>query len=103
MSIYLPKWESYFLLSCYIFVIVIGIKNVLSVCTPDIPGYIYFEDGWIFLGRRRDNSDYEWESWSSFAKQTFHWYCFYIILMEVLRLTRIKVKFINFLSIFETY
>lgn len=91
-SIYLPKVESISLLICYVLLLVISIKNILSLCNPDIPGYIYFDGGWDFLGRKKDNSDYEWETWSSFAKQTFHWYCVYVLLMEILRIRKIKVR-----------
>uniref|UniRef100_A0A336M7A9 CSON013153 protein n=1 Tax=Culicoides sonorensis TaxID=179676 RepID=A0A336M7A9_CULSO len=89
-SLYLPLIESISMLLCYIVVLIISIRNVLSVSTSDIPGYIYFDEGWSFLGRKRDNSDYEWESWCAFARQTFHWYCIYVVLVEILRISKIK-------------
>uniref|UniRef100_A0A336MXN7 CSON008051 protein n=1 Tax=Culicoides sonorensis TaxID=179676 RepID=A0A336MXN7_CULSO len=89
-SFYLPLIESISMLLCYIVVLIISIRNVLSVSTSDIPGYIYFDEGWSFLGRKRDNSDYEWESWCAFARQTFHWYCIYVVLVEILRISKIK-------------
>ncbi|XP_063700245.1 protein-cysteine N-palmitoyltransferase Rasp-like [Culicoides brevitarsis] len=89
-SQYLPKIESFAFLTFYIVVLLKSIKNVSLVCNSEIPGYTYFDQGWNFLGRKRDNNDYEWETWSLFVRETIQWYFFYVISSEIHRISRIK-------------
>lgn len=68
------------------------IKIINISLTETTPGYIYFDPGWKFVAKRRDNSDYEWEAWRHFLSESLWIFAVHAIVMEVIRSLKIKVK-----------
>ncbi|KAG4070165.1 hypothetical protein HA402_003855 [Bradysia odoriphaga] len=84
---YLPKPEIAVYLIVYVLFLLYGIYQIymLSDVISSKSKYIGFTNGWKLLGRKRDDLDFEWESWKYFVWDNCLWFSFHLILTETLR------------------
>lgn len=86
MTIPLPRYEVAIYFIIYGVFLLYGIANIFSLRNDLIANTQYsFTSGWSIIGRKRDDSNDEWENFKLFLWRNFSWYFAHISLTEACR------------------